>query len=154
MTPPSDVCFHGYASVFQVPDRHGDIVLPEAFSKSLEAHRAEGRMPRLLWQHAVDKPIGTLTLVREDARGLYVQGILPGKSPSALEAATLIESAALDGLSIGFKIIKSRLAAGRLGGRPHRLLEEVELYEISIVTFAAHPLARILRTPIPDSPKK
>lgn len=140
----SDAHFHGYASIFNVPDRHGDIILPGAFLKSLATYTAENRQPRLLWQHSAETPIGILTTLREDARGLYVKGMLPRTSRAALEAAALIESGALDGLSIGFKIMKSRWGQPAKGGKSYRLLEELDLYEISIVTFAAHPLARIV----------
>lgn len=73
--------FEGYASLFNVPDQGGDIVLPGAFRDTLRAKGA--RNIRLLFQHRPDEPIGVWEEIREDARGLYVRGRLACESPVA-----------------------------------------------------------------------
>ncbi|MCW5721947.1 MAG: HK97 family phage prohead protease [Devosia sp.] len=126
--------FAGYASIFNRLDSGGDIVLPGAFGKSLAKKR--GRI-RLLFQHDPKDPVGIWEELREDAHGLFAAGRLVPGVPRADALRRLIETQALDGLSIGFRTVK----ASRKGGQ--RLLHEIDLYEISIVTFPMMEEARI-----------
>ena len=121
--------FEGYASLFHVADGAGDIVVPGAFQSSLR-RRPPARV-RMLYQHFAHEPIGTWEEIREDQRGLYVRGRLATESDRARDVAALIRAGALDGLSIGFKTLRARRNAA-LGTRT---LLEIELWEISVVTF-------------------
>lgn len=128
----------GYASVFGAPDQGGDVVAAGAYGASLERIAAGGRAVKLLWQHDPAQPIGVWDTVREDARGLYVEGRLLTEVARAREAAHLIEAGAVDGLSIGYRTVRAgRDEAGR------RVLMEIELWEVSLVTFPMLPDARI-----------
>ncbi len=129
--------FAGYASVFHVRDDAGDIVLPGAFRRTLSRHGPAA--VRMLWQHDVRRPIGIWREIREDDRGLFVRGQLALSSTAGREAAELVKIGAVDGLSIGFRTI--RASRDRL--RKARLLHEVELWEISLVTFPMLRSARI-----------
>ncbi|TKW65657.1 MAG: HK97 family phage prohead protease [Paracoccus denitrificans] len=120
----------GYASRFGLPDQGGDIVAKGAFGASLARLAAKGDKVRMLWQHDPTRPIGVWDEIREDATGLWVKGRLLPEVTLAREAATLIEAGAIDGLSIGYRTI--RAAKDQKG---HRLLTEVELWEVSLVTF-------------------
>lgn len=133
--------FAGYASVFHQPDGAGDVVLPGAFARSL-ARRGTAAV-RMLWQHDRMQPIGIWEKAREDAHGLYVTGRLLTGVAAAREAAELISAGALDGLSIGFRA----LAAVKGAGGVRRHLTEIDLWEVSLVTFPEHPAARL--TPLP-----
>ena len=126
--------FAGYASVFNRLDSGGDIVLPGAFAKSLAKKR--GRI-RLLFQHDPKEPVGTWESMAEDSHGLFVTGRLVPGVPRSDELRRLIENRALDGLSIGFRTVKASRQAGK------RLLHEIDLYEVSIVTFPMMEEARI-----------
>ncbi|WP_338722956.1 HK97 family phage prohead protease [Devosia sp. XK-2] len=126
--------FAGYASVFNRLDSGGDIVLPGAFAKSLAKRR--GRI-RLLFQHDPKEPVGTWESMGEDGHGLFVSGRLVPGVPRSDALRRLIENRALDGLSIGFRTVK----ASRRDG--NRLLHEIDLYEVSIVTFPMMEDARI-----------
>lgn len=126
--------FAGYASVFSRIDSGGDIVQPGAFARSLAKRR--GRI-RLLFQHDPKEPVGIWEELREDAHGLFAAGRLVPGVARADALRKLIETRALDGLSIGFRTVK----ASRQGGQ--RLLHEIDLYEISIVTFPMMEEARI-----------
>lgn len=126
--------FAGYASVFNKLDSGGDIVLPGAFAKSLAKRR--GRI-RLLFQHDPKEPVGTWESMGEDGHGLFVSGRLVPGVPRSDALRRLIENRALDGLSIGFRTVK----ASRRDG--NRLLHEIDLYEVSIVTFPMMEDARI-----------
>ncbi|MCV6598450.1 MAG: HK97 family phage prohead protease [Mangrovicoccus sp.] len=128
----------GYASLFGSADQSGDIVVKGAYAKSLAAKAAAGRAVKLLWQHDPAQPIGIWDEIREEERGLYVKGRLLTEVTRAQEAACLIAAGALDGLSIGYRTIKaSRNEQGQ------RLLTEVDLWEVSVVTFPMLPEARI-----------
>lgn len=128
--------FSGYASVFNRLDSGGDIVLRGAFAKSLAKRR--GRI-RLLFQHDPKEPVGIWEALEEDEHGLFASGKLVPGVPRAEALKRLIENRALDGLSIGFRTVK----ASREAGTGHRRLSEIDLYEISIVTFPMMEEARI-----------
>lgn len=134
-----DGFFCGYASVFDVMDHHQEIIAPEAFTQSLKRWNQQKQWPKLLWQHDMTKPIGFWKCLRVDQTGLYVEGQLLLDIQQAREAYTLLKSGVLDGLSIGFRPVQSRRDA-RVNAR---VIEEVDLLEISLVTFAANPAAKV-----------
>ena len=121
--------FEGYASRFNATDGAGDIVAPGAFARSL--NKRPPRRVRMLYQHFAHEPIGVWQEIREDAKGLYVKGRLIEEVERAREVATLIAEGALDGLSIGFRTIRAK----RDRATNIRTLLEIELWEISVVTF-------------------
>ncbi len=133
--------FAGYASVFGRRDEGGDMVMPGAFAKSLRL-RGKHRI-KMLFQHDPKDPVGTWDAIREDPFGLYVEGRLVPEVPRAEALRRLIGRGAVDGLSIGFRTVK----ATREGPRGTRKLWEIDLWEISIVTFPMMDLARISGTP-------
>ncbi len=125
----------GYASLFGVKDLTGDTVRPGAFAASLMRRGAGG--VRMLFQHDASEPVGVWRSIREDGRGLYVEGEILSCGPRAATALALTRAGALDGLSIGYK--PSRMRRGRTG----RDLLELDLWEVSIVTFPMQPGARL-----------
>lgn len=124
-----DGLFAGYASVFNVKDRGGDIVLPGAFTRSLQKYPSA--KVKLLYQHDTSEPIGVWTKFEEDAHGLKAEGRLILETARGREVHALMKAGAVDGLSIGFRTIRD--AVDRQKGA--RLLHELELREVSIVTF-------------------
>ena len=131
-----DGMFEGYASLFNREDLGRDIVLPGAFRDSLAERRPEGI--KMLFQHDPAQPIGVWLRIQEDARGLFVRGRLMSEIAKAREVLALMRAGAIDGLSIGFRMIKG--ARDRFG---IRRLERIDLWEISIVTFPMMPDARV-----------
>jgi hypothetical protein len=131
--------FEGYASLFGVADMGGDVVAPGAFRASLAKRGAAGI--RLLFQHDPGQPVGVWRELREDARGLHVRGQLLLDIERAREIHALMKECALDGMSIGFRTVRG--AKDRRTGL--RRLTEIDLWEISIVTFPLLPGARIGR---------
>ncbi|WP_409526940.1 HK97 family phage prohead protease [Rhizobium sp. G21] len=129
--------FSGYASLFGETDLGRDSVERGAFLKSLARRGAEG--VRMLYQHDPAEPIGVWRTIREDGRGLYVEGLLSDGVARAREVRELMRTKALDGLSIGFETVRAR-ADPKSGVR--RILE-ADLWEISIVTFPMLPGARV-----------
>ena len=128
----------GYASLFGAVDQGNDVVAPGAYKASLEALEARGSTVKMLWQHDPAQPIGIWDEVYEDETGLYVKGRLLPEIAKGREAAELIAAGALDGLSIGYR---TKRASKDAQGRRH--LTEVELWEVSLVTFPMLPEARV-----------
>lgn len=128
--------FAGYASVFGIVDSQRDIVLPGAFTFTLQERAGQ---VKLLWQHQWDEPIGVITRLFEDARGLYVEGQLLMEVARAREAYALMKAGAVRGLSIGY-------TPGRWVRDPDsgvRQLQSVDLWEISLVTTPANAAAQV-----------
>lgn len=121
--------FEGYASLFGEPDGAGDLVAPGAFQASLR--RRPAARVRMLYQHFAHEPIGVWQSIREDRRGLLVRGRLVLEVERAREVRELIAQGALDGLSIGFRTVRAK----RDAKSGLRTLLEIELWEISVVTF-------------------
>ncbi len=124
----------GYASLFGKSDQGGDIVEAGAYRISL----AKGRRIKMLWQHDPAQPIGIWDEVVEDARGLWVKGRLLTDVARAREAASLIAAGAIDGLSIGYRTLRAHKDASGA-----RRLSELDLWEVSLVTFPMLPEARV-----------
>ncbi|MDX2274654.1 MAG: HK97 family phage prohead protease [Hyphomonadaceae bacterium] len=128
----------GYASLFGVADEMRDVIRAGAFRASLA--RREAPLPMLL-EHSRKSLAGYWSEVREDQRGLYVRGEIRADAPGAWRAKRAL-ARGVDGLSIGFvPVVARRLAKGRM-------LEEIELLEVSIVSLPMQPLARLRQSPV------
>jgi HK97 family phage prohead protease len=133
----ADGTFSGYASLFGKTDLGRDVVMPGAFRASLGKRGAAG--VKMLFQHDPNQPIGVWTEIREDGTGLFVKGRLTADVARAREVLALMRAGALDGLSIGYRTVRGQTDA-KTGVR--RLME-VDLWEISVVTFPMLPDARV-----------
>jgi HK97 family phage prohead protease len=131
----------GYASLFGAADQGGDVVQSGAYGASLARLAKAGSGVKMLWQHDPTRPIGVWDEVCEDGRGLFVRGRLILEVQAAREAQALLRAGAIDGLSIGYRTLRSEKAAGQ------RLLHEIELWEVSLVTFPMLPEARVRADP-------
>lgn len=132
--PDQDGIFEGYASVFNVVDQGMDVVERGAFRKSLGTRRV-----KMLWQHDQSQPIGVWDVIEEDERGLYVRGRLLKEIEKGREAMALLKAGAIDSMSIGYRTIESAPE----GDGMVRRLKEIDLYEISLVTFPMLPDAKV-----------
>lgn len=132
----------GYASMFGNIDSHGDIVMPGAFAKSVVDHQA--RNIKLFSSHSMDARdlLGSVTVLREDERGLYFEADL-SQSPSAQDILIKAKEGHLDEVSIGFFLTDSEFVKNE-ANEPIRLIKEVELIEISLVSRASNPKAKVL----------
>lgn len=134
-----DGAIEGYASVFGVLDTWDDIIQAGAFEATIKAHKAAGTMPAMLWQHDSDDPIGMWTEMSEDANGLKIKGKLCLDTTCGKEAYALVKMGAITGLSVGF-ITKSYEYDTETDVRT---ITEVDLWEVSLVTFPANTKARV-----------
>lgn len=132
-----DGLFSGYASAFNVLDSHKEIVTRGAFAKSLASRPAS--KVKMLRGHDQSEPIGIWETLAEDGHGLKAAGRLILDTARGRETHALMKAGALDGLSIGFRTIRDRLDKTKGA----RILEEVDLWEISVVTFPSNAASTV-----------
>lgn len=134
-----DGTFSGYGAVFGNIDRGGDIILPGAFTKSINSYRTAGKSPKMLWHHDLRQPIGVWTSMAEDNHGLRMEGRLTKGVAKAQEVHALLKDGAIDGLSIGYLAVDYdyNSADGT------RELKELDLYEVSVVTIPMNGLSTV-----------
>jgi uncharacterized protein len=125
----------GWASVYDYTDSQKDVVVRGAFAKSLKNGK-----PVMLWQHRADAPIGVWDVAEETDKGLLVRGRILDTT-TGNDAYKLAKAGAVKGLSIGYT--PKRQEFDRDKGT--RKLLEVELHEVSLVTFPANDRAKVTR---------
>lgn len=129
------VRFAGYASTFGNKDLVGDIVMPGAFAKSLGVREA-----KMFWNHNSQMiPIGKWTNMREDEKGLFVEGELTKGHSVAGDVAAAMRHGTIDRMSIGYRTVQSKDNDDGV-----RELLEVDLMEVSPVNFPANEAAEIV----------
>ena len=129
--------FEGYGSVFNNVDLGGDIIVRGAFKRSLAKHKSDGTLPQMFWMHKPDMVPGVWREMSEDSKGLYVRGEL-ADTQLGNEIHTLLKMKAVRGLSIGYVPEDTDFDSDG-----NRLLKEVDLWEVSPVSLAMNPLAKI-----------
>ena len=122
----------GYGSVFGVVDQGGDVVEKGAFAGSLSRV-----MPKMLWQHDPSQVLGVWDGVEEDEKGLKMRGRINLGKQLGRDVMSDLKMGAINGMSIGYRTRKSA-AQGNA-----RLLKEVDLWEVSLVTFPMNESAQI-----------
>lgn len=145
-----DMTFTGYGAVFDNVDSGGDMIVKGAFRNTIKAAKASGQWPAMLqqhggWQMSADDmmPIGVWTEMSEDDTGLLLTGKL-APTTRGREMYTLMKMQprpAITGLSIGYRPVKWKTSIKP--DEPRRTLTEVELLEVSPVTFPMNPKARV-----------
>ena len=128
--------FSGYGAVFDNVDDWDDVILRGSFSKSIAQKK-----PVMLWQHNSSEPIGVYESIREDDIGLWIEGRLLLDLEKGKEAYILLKNQAIRGLSIGYMPLAWEWE--NRDSRRIRVLKEIDLWEVSLVTFPANPKALI-----------
>lgn len=142
----AEMTFKGYGAAFNNVDSYGDVIAPGAFAAFLsDVKSGKQPWPSMLSQHgamgltAEDMtPVGVWTSLSEDGAGLVVEGQLAA-TPRGIEIHTLMKMQprpAIDGLSIGY-IVKNYEPRSKPDD-PRRLIKQIDLIEISPVTFPAN----------------
>ena len=126
--------FKGYAATWD-KDQVNDIIQKGAFTKTLQERASR---VKILWQH--NEPLGMPSLMREDEKGLYVEGKI-SKTRLGDEALELMRDGVVDQMSIGFSVPQGKSEYS--GNDDARIIKEVKLYEFSPVTFPANENAFI-----------
>ena len=152
----ADGTFSGYGSVANLVDSGADVVARGAFAATLKRHAENGTRPKLLSQHCAEHPIGTWLEMREDDYGLFCRGRLILDVEKGRETYALMKAGELDGLSIGYEVVswenaspadldtKYGIPAGyAMPSGMVRVLKQIELWEVSVVTFPMQQAARV-----------
>jgi len=135
-TPDEDfVHIEGLASTFGNIDRDGDIIAKGAFTNTLTK-----RKPKLLNQHRMDQPIGVIDSAFETEEGLLIKARMPKDNSMVKDMLPLLKMGALGDFSIGFNTVDADTTPDG-----NRIIKEVDLWEVSIVTIPANPEAKITR---------
>jgi HK97 family phage prohead protease len=141
--------FSGYGSVFGNKDHHGDVIAKGAFKKTLSDARKSKVWPAMLLQHGSflggddNMPVGVWTKMEEDDHGLYVEGKLANttRGRDTYELLKMDPRPAITGMSVGF--VTRKAESGTKPDEPRRTIKEVDLLEVSLVTFPANEKARV-----------
>jgi HK97 family phage prohead protease len=133
-----DGTFTGIASVYGVEDLGGDIIDKGAFTKTI----SENPTIPILWQHDQREVIGEGS-IKEWQGKLLLTAKLDMSDPVAVKAHAKMKAKLIKGLSIGFSTIKSTWA--EVEGRMIRHIQELKLWETSVVTFPMLPAAQVTR---------
>ena len=127
----------GYAAVFNQPSLDlgfTERIAPGAFKRTLAM---DGDV-RLLVEHdgvAIGRTKSGTLSVFEDERGLRIDARVDPANPKVAEVVSAIRRGDLDGMSFGFRTIKDSWNETRT----ERTLEELQLFEVSLVSFPAYP---------------
>jgi HK97 family phage prohead protease len=128
-----NVVIEGYANTVD-KDRVGDVVIPEAFEKTLPGYLEN---PVLLFQHDWDKVIGTVAEAKITDKGLWIKARLSAAGDVA-DVRTKIMEGALKTFSIGY----NEVDAVYNESTKTNLVKEIELLEISVVTIPCNAQAK------------
>jgi hypothetical protein len=146
-----DGSFSGIASMYGIEDLGGDIIDRGAFTKTLQ----ESPVVPILWQHKSDEVVGEGAL-KEWQGKVLINGKLDLDDPTAQKAYQKLKKRLIKGLSIGFQTIKSTWENIEENGASKliRHIQELKLWEVSIVTFPQLPQAQITRVKAIDADER
>ena len=129
--------FKGYASVFDVVDKHKDIIKKGAFIDAVNNFKS--KPITLLLQHDFKQEVGEISILKEDDYGLYVEGFINENFSKSNDLISDINTGLVSHLSIGY--YNKGLNKKEEG---ITYIDNVELVEISFVKWAANELAKII----------
>jgi HK97 family phage prohead protease len=132
--------FDGYAATFNGVDSQNDTIVPGAFADTIAQHQAAGTAPALLWNHDTAEPVGKLTGMQEDARGLRIKGMLNLRTTAGVRAHEHLKARDVSGLSVGYVVPPGGEEQKRSGPR---ILKKLNLHEVSIASMPADTRARV-----------
>lgn len=101
----NDAGFSGYAATWWTVDTFGTAWKKGAFRKSIEER---GDRVLVLWAHDPNKPIGRLTALEEDNKGLRFDARIVEETQAGAETMALLRADVPLGMSFGFRTIKER----------------------------------------------
>jgi HK97 family phage prohead protease len=128
----------GYAAKFGNIDLHGDMIMPGAFTKTIQERGPQGKNEIwFLHNHSSDSPLGKPSVLKEDNYGLYFEAAIIDTEIGE-DILKLYENGLINQHSIGFSTIKeSKVEEGNT--KPYYQIQEVKLYEFSSVLWGANP---------------
>ena len=130
----------GYGSTFSgPPDAYGDIIAAGAYAATIREWNSRPYKIPMLFNHDPSNVIGKWSELLEDAVGLRMEGELTPGHSLANDVAASLRHQSVSGLSIGFRTKR----ASHDEAASVRTLEEIELFEVSVVTNPANERARV-----------
>lgn len=143
--------FLAYASVFGVKDLDGDVVQPGAFDKTLSEWKSSGNLLPLLWGHNTSDPdmnLGDFQSAEVDDHGLLVKGRIDLDGPKGPQTYRLIKGGRVRQMSYSYRITKGEFVIPQgeenADKEPYFRIDEVDLFEISLVQIGANQETEIL----------
>lgn len=143
---PAKKTWTAYAAVFGNKDLDDDIIMPGAFKKSIADNGPSGTNTILvLNQHITWQVLCKPKVLQEDSKGLYYEAEVTSGATFAEDAVKLIAAGLVEENSIGFQTVKSAIIQPDAQDWEtwYRELYELNLAEMSPVTWAANPQARM-----------
>lgn len=124
----------GYGSYFGNKDSDNDVITKGAYKKTIAENNDR---VKYLYQHDMNQPIGKMTELYEDDKGLVFVAEI-AKTQLGNDVVQLMKSGVITENSVGIMPIQKNNKGD------YREITEVKLYEISAVTLAANDQAKIL----------
>ncbi|MGF7125020.1 HK97 family phage prohead protease [Rhodococcus sp. BE178] len=139
--------FIGYASVFGNVDSYGEVVAKGAFTTTLKEWSESGGVLPVLWGHNMSDPdynVGSVLSAVEDERGLKIHAQLDMESPKGAQVYRLLKGGRVGQMSFAFDVVAKHDVKAADGLPDHVSLDEVKLYEVSVVPIGANQETEIL----------
>jgi uncharacterized protein len=132
--------FEGYASTFGNVDLVMDRVVKGAFLGTIDQWKKSGESLPILWHHNSDMPLGVYSSLAEDSIGLKVTGTMPIEDTFVSgRIIPQMRHGSIRKMSIGYYL--NKYTVDEETGIWDLL--EIELFEISLVTRPANPMASV-----------
>lgn len=135
---PDSRTISGYGAVFGNKDKVNDILVKGCFEKSIRERGPESNANDkiiFLWMHDMNEPIGRITKLEEDEKGLYFEAVLDDIDRGN-QALKQLESGTLNQFSIGFRYVWEKCEYDQ--SLDAFIVKEVVLHEISVVSIGAN----------------
>lgn len=142
----------GYAAIFNNKDKVNDILVKGCFAKSINDRGPESSANNkiiMLWQHDQREPIGRISVLKEDDKGLYFEAVIDDVERGN-QAIKQLESGTLNQFSIGYSYVREKCEY-----EPNLeayIVKEVVLYEISVVSIGCNGETEYLGLKSMDDP--
>lgn len=139
--------FVGYASIFGNIDSYGEVVANGAFANSLTEWAESGSVLPVLWGHNLSDPdynVGGVISAEEDDRGLKIHARLDLDSPKGAQVYRLLKGGRVGQMSFAFDVVQKHEVAASGDQPSHVSLDQLKLYEVSIVPIGANQETEIL----------
>lgn len=134
-----------YASVFDNVDRHGDVLRKGAFSETIEHWQKSGNTLPLLYGHDFQDPfanIGTVTSVKEDDHGLFIEATIDLDNAKAAQVHRLLKEKRLTQMSYAMDVVDAGEA--EVDGQYVYEIRKAHLHEVSVVPIGANSATEVL----------
>jgi len=136
-----------YPSIFNNVDSDRDMILPGAYTKTINERGPGSVKPRIkhLWMHSSYEPIAVPQVMKEDEKGLYVESLF-GKDQFSQDKLQQHIDGIITEMSVGYEVIKSEkiMKTDQPEVVDYYKLSELRLWEYSSVTWGANSLTEII----------